>query len=228
MSSDASSASSASGVARTVMPSGPRQGGQSSSVLPRATVVAIRGQQSPVTDESNSAMNSLSKQMRWATVEGEGALEKEVGERIVQNLKLLRPAGELLAQKISNATGISSHSIDVILDIGSGEYPGLGASLAYALIGDPNVSLKSDVKLICLTWDDELPLMFKDARVLKILIVTAARTPEISRKIQDLIGRVQSGTSNSSDVAVKICSLVCLNDEASTTEKHIDGIRTMD
>lgn len=95
-------------------------------------------------------------------------------------------------------------------------------------MGDLNVSLKSDFKVICTTWDDELPLMFKDARVLKILIVTAARTPEISKKIQDFIERVQSGTSNSSDVAVKICSLVCLNGQASTTEKHIDGIMTMD
>lgn len=221
--------SSVAGVLRTALPSGPNQGGQSSSVLPRATVVAIRGQQTLVTEEAKSVMTLLRKEMRAATVEGEDALEAEVGEKIVRNFSLLRSAGELLAQKITKAPGISSHSIDVILDIGSGKYPGLGVSLAYALMGDANVSLKSDFKVISTTWDDvDLPLMFKDARVLKIFIVTAARTPETSKKIKNFIELVQNGTSNSSDVAVKICSLVCLNDQDSTTEKHIDGIMTMD
>jgi hypothetical protein len=221
-----SSAGPVNGVARTVMPSSTKTGGQSISVLARPPVVTMRGQQSSATDES---MTSLRKEMRAATVNGENSLEEEVGERIVRSFSLLRSAGELLAQKITKAPGISSHSIDVILDIGSGQYPGLGMSLAYALVGDVNVSLKGDLKVVCTTWDDvDLPLLFKDARVLKILVVTAARTPEISKKIQDFINRVQDRTSNSSDVAVKICSLVCLNDQASTTEKHIDGIMTTD
>jgi hypothetical protein len=222
-----STANSVIGVAKT-MPSSSKIGGQSTRVLSKLALVGTRGQQQSIADGSHSAMTLLRMEMRASTVIGESSLEEEVGGRIVQNFSLLRSAGELLAQKISNATGISSHSIDVILDIGSGKYPGLGASLAYALLGDANVSLKSDVKVMCITWDDELPLMFKDARVLKILIVTAARTPMISKQIQDFIARVQDGTSNSSDVAVKICSLVCLNDQASTTEKHIDGIMTTD
>lgn len=86
MNSDTSSSSSVSGVARTVMPSGPRQGGQSSSVLPRATVVALRGQQSPVTDESKSVMTALRMEMRAATVNGEDTLEEQVGERVVRIL----------------------------------------------------------------------------------------------------------------------------------------------
>jgi hypothetical protein len=137
---------------------------------------------------------------------------------------LLFEAGKLLARKIAQSPGIQSHSIDVILEVGSGTYPGLGISLASALQQTPGVLVKDDVKVICNTWSDkEVSPVFRDARVLKVIIVTAARTPDLAKKMEEFISVVKTGMSTTSDVVVKICSLVCM-DVPSGIEKHINGL----
>lgn len=170
-----------------------------------------------------SAMMELRMAMRVATNFGLEAVEDQVGQKIIQVPKLLLAAGMLFADRLGQAAGIRSQMIDVILEVGSGKYPGLGLALAHACQGVSDLQISESLRVICQRWDDtEVSQVFHDARVLKIVIVSAARTPDISAKIEALIKLVKRGMSTDVDVVLKVCSLVCMNQNPD--EKHVDGI----
>ncbi len=210
------------GVERATDRSAPEERNQ--DIVEEVTQTLPKQPCSPVPIKSSLQLRSA---MRSSTVDGMDTLEDRVGESIIQG-RLLFPAGELIAQKISQSVGIKSHTFTHIVDVGSGKYPGLGASLFYALNKISEINLKEDISVICHTWDDqEVSSSFREAHS-KILIVTPARTPEISVKMDKFIDLIKKGASSNVDSVVKICSLVNMNETRATTEKYIDGLVTID
>jgi hypothetical protein len=207
---------------KSVTPLNPHLASQTRSVLAHGNQ---KGMQSP---SNGDTFSSLRKAMRAATVAGEELLESEVGENIIQSYSLVCEAGEFLAQKIAKTLSNLPNTIDVILDVRSGEYPGLGLSVANALMKTSEVLVKSGLKVVPYKWGDELPSVFREVRIMKVLIVSAARTPAISKKMETFTELIQNTTGISCDAVLKICSLVSLNDQVNTTEKHIDGLSVVE
>ena len=189
-------------------------GGQRSRVLgtgkPAQGVSAIPG------------MDLLRRKMQEAAVEGPEVLEQRVGELITQDSRLILTAGDLLAERISRAPGIGSHSIDAIVEVGSGKDYGLGLALSLGLTKiasaeGSNLKINPEHKIFCYSWDDtEVAPIFRELRTIKVVIVTASKTAETARKLNDFIDTMKSGMSNNSDFIIKICSLVGLNNPDDT------------
>jgi len=188
---------------------------------------------------ANADHKALRARMREATIDGGENLEKAIGELICQDFQLLTDAGELMYKRITQASGLTINKINMVIEIGCGSYPGLGNSIAAALLRSTNAKTEN-LQIFHVNWGyTEIPKKLRESKGLTALIVTAAKTAELTKKMQtfidDLRGKVTGGIQ-----FCAVCSLVslvdaenhngrCLETHASTgpkagTPRAIDGV----
>lgn len=183
----------------------------------------------------------LKIRLRETISDGVDSLEKHIGEMVIWDRRLLQQAGELLAGKIVKSPGMTSVSgqITAIFEVGSGLYPGLGLSVAQALVQYPTMNFK-DLRIICSSWNNpQLPTLASKSSSgntgPSVLIVTSSRTYESAKRMNAFVKVLRDQVGVGVNIA-GIVSLVCLEEDGKEIEvssagggnnnvKYVDGMK---
>lgn len=199
-----SSAPTTSGGTRTT-PEGPGRG-QREGLLSRDRARLESEGQVPLT-----SVTGLRGHILNATAFGHEILEDCLGETVLQNHLFLFEAGKALAKKVSSLAGFNERKIDAVIGVDSGKFPGLCYAFTHALSETSGVQLNPDMKVLHYTWDETNFSPVLRSKSLNIIIVTAARTPDLAERMRIFTGNMRKAMSATTEPFIQVCSVVCMN-----------------